>query len=136
MNSTDVQELRDHLKRFPGGLTEDRARVRLEQLIWSQLGETPRDIATFIREFPNSSHLAAAKGRLPQTAYRRQAFLALAWLLAALGPLVVFAGASGSLLLVVWSVLALYVAGMFVGSPPLSQQHASSLGAFELVPSV
>src|SRR5205085_546956 len=42
---TDVHELRDHLKRFPGGLTESRAQARLEELMWSQLGDTARDIA-------------------------------------------------------------------------------------------
>jgi hypothetical protein len=121
--STDAQELRDHLKRFPGGLTEERARARLEQLIWSQLGETPRDIAAFISEFPNSSHLAAAKDRLPQSAYGRQAFIALTWLLGALGLLTIAssglrADRPGSSVPVVFcSLLALIVAGMFAGWP-------------------
>jgi hypothetical protein len=50
--STDVREFRDHLKRFRDGITEHRARARLEQLAWSQLGETRRDIEAFISEFP------------------------------------------------------------------------------------
>jgi hypothetical protein len=122
LKSTDVQEFRDHLKRFPGGLTEGRARAQLEQLIWSQLGESPRDIAAFISEFPNSSHLAAAKDRLPQTAYRSQALGALVWLLGALGSLamctsMINAKAASPWLLVVWSVLALIVAGMLARWP-------------------
>src|SRR5262249_9582372 len=36
--SESVQEFRDHLARFPGGVTERFARARLEDLMWAGLG--------------------------------------------------------------------------------------------------
>src|SRR5262249_14061985 len=39
--SESAQEFRDHLARFPGGVTERFARARLENLVWVGLGASP-----------------------------------------------------------------------------------------------
>jgi hypothetical protein len=58
-------DLRDHLARFPSGVTKRMARERLEALVWAGLGEAP-DLAAlkdFLAEFPDGEHAEEAKGR-------------------------------------------------------------------------
>ncbi len=62
----EPQALRDHLARFPGGVTALYAQTRLEALIWAGLGASP-NIATlqdFLDEFPKGAHADAARTKL------------------------------------------------------------------------
>jgi hypothetical protein len=63
--STSTQEFRDHLARFPGGVTERFARARLEDLVWTGLGAAPRldQLSDFLAEFPQGAHAGAAADR-------------------------------------------------------------------------
>jgi nucleoid-associated protein YgaU len=56
----DVQDLRDHLARFPGGTTERYAVAKLDQLVWAALGTAPN--MTQLRRTSNSSQ----EGRTPR----------------------------------------------------------------------
>jgi hypothetical protein len=62
----DVGELRDHLARFPGGVTARYALAKLEELVWGGLGATPsiEALQAFVEEFPNGAHAQAARDRL------------------------------------------------------------------------
>jgi WD40 repeat protein len=66
------QEFRDHLARFPGGVTERFARTRLEELVWAELGSAPGldQLSDFLAEFPQGGHAKAAADR--RTALERQ----------------------------------------------------------------
>lgn len=57
------EELRNHLARFPGGVTERYARTALEDLVWTGLGSKPTlpELEAFIDEFPTGLHTAVAK---------------------------------------------------------------------------
>ncbi len=64
-SSDNPQELRDHLARFPAGVTARMARARLEALAWSAIG-VEADLATlkdFLAEFPDGSHSREARAR-------------------------------------------------------------------------
>ena len=71
----DAQLLRDHLARFPGGVTVLYARTRLEELVWRASGlDASSDMAAleaFLEEFPNGTHAEAVGSRL--TELRREA---------------------------------------------------------------
>src|SRR5262249_54031109 len=60
--SESAQEYRDHLARFPGGVTERFARARLEDLMWAALGTAPTldQIHDFLLEFPQGKHAKEA----------------------------------------------------------------------------
>jgi hypothetical protein len=62
----DVQDLRDHLARFPGGTTERYAVTKLDQLVWVSLGSTPdiMRLRAYLDEFPKGSNAAAAQTRI------------------------------------------------------------------------
>ncbi len=62
----DVQDLRDHLARFPGGTTERYALSKLEQLVWAGLGPQPGIPALddFLQEFPKGLNADTARARL------------------------------------------------------------------------
>jgi len=64
--SENAQDVRDHLGRFPGGVTERFARARLEELTWVALGATPTldQLTDFLSEFPAGTHAKAAFARL------------------------------------------------------------------------
>src|SRR5262249_21533602 len=66
------QEFRDHLARFPGGVTERFARARLEDLVWAELGTAPGldQLSDFLAEFPQGTHAKAAADR--RTALQRE----------------------------------------------------------------
>jgi formylglycine-generating enzyme required for sulfatase activity len=61
----DVQDLRDHLARFPGGTTERYALTRLEGLIWAGLGPAPTlpQLRAYLDEFPKGANAGAAQAR-------------------------------------------------------------------------
>jgi hypothetical protein len=63
--SESAQEFRDHLARFPGGVTERFARTRLEDLMWVGLGASPGldQLGDFLAEFPQGTHAKAAADR-------------------------------------------------------------------------
>jgi hypothetical protein len=62
----DVQNLRDHLARFPGGTTERYALAKLDQLVWAGLGTAPNfaQLQAYLDEFPKGSNAAQAQARM------------------------------------------------------------------------
>ena len=62
----DARLLRDHLARFPAGVTALYARTRIEELAWAGLGPSPyaTELGAFLEEFPNGTHAEAARSRL------------------------------------------------------------------------
>lgn len=77
-----IDDYRDHLARFPAGVTLRMARTRLEALVWQSLGPAPDTAAlqAFLTEFPTGAHAEAARTRLelPEgTAETRHAAVAL-----------------------------------------------------------
>jgi hypothetical protein len=62
----DVQDLRDHLARFPGGTTERYALAKLEQIVWVALGSTPdiTQLRAYIDELPKGSNSGQAQARI------------------------------------------------------------------------
>jgi hypothetical protein len=64
--SESAQEFRDHLARFPHGVTERMARTRLESLMWAGLSVRPdlSGLRSFLDQFPDARHAADAKARL------------------------------------------------------------------------
>src|SRR5262249_8534704 len=81
--SKNSQEFRDHLARFPKGVTEQMARTKLEALVWAGLPSPPaspmrvlmrapwprpdaRALRNFIEEFPKGVHAAEATSKLAE----------------------------------------------------------------------
>jgi TIR domain len=62
------QEFRDHLARFPQGVTERMARKRLEALVWAGLSHPVGADALkgFLAEFPNGTHASEATADLAE----------------------------------------------------------------------
>ena len=62
----DIQDLRDHLARFPAGTTERYALARLDGLVWAALGPSPGvdRLRDYLDEFPTGAHTAAAQARI------------------------------------------------------------------------
>jgi WD domain, G-beta repeat/TIR domain len=67
----DVHELRDHLARFPGGVTARYAKTRLEELVWRTLAPSAQltsvdtsELSAYLEEFPGSAHAAEGKGEI------------------------------------------------------------------------
>ena len=58
-----IQDLRDHLARFPGGTTERYALAKLDGLVWAALGSEPafEQVRAYLDEFPKGEHSAAAR---------------------------------------------------------------------------
>jgi hypothetical protein len=71
--SESSQDFRNHLARFPEGVTEHMARTKLEAVEWAGLGQKVDLPALhgFLDEFPNGAHTAEAKAKL--TELERQA---------------------------------------------------------------
>jgi TIR domain-containing protein len=66
--SESSQEFRDHLARFPQGVTERMARTRLEALVWAGLPR-PADVDAlrgFLAEFPKGAHAREATAKLAE----------------------------------------------------------------------
>jgi TIR domain len=71
--SENSQEFRDHLARFPAGITERMARTKLEDLAWDALVQ-PLDIPSlnaFLDEFPSGAHAEEAKAKLAELEGRK-----------------------------------------------------------------
>jgi hypothetical protein len=64
--ASDATELRNHLARFPSGVTERYARAALEELVWQQVGGNPDlgTLASFIAEFPAGRYASSATSRM------------------------------------------------------------------------
>jgi molecular chaperone DnaK len=62
----DIQELRDHLARYPGGTTERYALAQLDALLWRRLGDKPKieDVRAYLDEFPAGPNAGAARARI------------------------------------------------------------------------
>ena len=62
----DIQDLRDHLARFPSGTTERWARNKLDGLVWAGLGSTPaiEHLRAYLDEFPKGANAGAAQARI------------------------------------------------------------------------
>jgi formylglycine-generating enzyme required for sulfatase activity len=62
----DIQDLRDHLARFPGGTTERYARAKLDALVWAGLGDTPNieHLRAYLDEFPKGAKAGAVQARI------------------------------------------------------------------------
>jgi formylglycine-generating enzyme required for sulfatase activity len=62
----DIQDLRDHLARFPGGTTERYALAKLDALVWAGLGPTPKieQLRAYLDEFPKGASTGAAQARI------------------------------------------------------------------------
>jgi sRNA-binding protein len=66
--SEKVEDFRDHLARFPLGVSEPWARGRLETAVWAGLAQ-PVDIDAlkgFLAEFPNGAHASEANAKLAE----------------------------------------------------------------------
>jgi TIR domain len=66
--SENSQDFRDHLARFPKGVTERMAWTKLEALVWTGLA-LPVDVPAlqgFLEEFPNGVHAGEAKSKLEE----------------------------------------------------------------------
>lgn len=64
--SENDQDFRDHLVRFPKGVTEPMARTRLESLAWSGLAPTVDSpgLLGFLKAFPGGAHAREARSKL------------------------------------------------------------------------
>jgi hypothetical protein len=66
--SEKVEDFRDHLARFPQGVSERWARTRLEGLVWTGLPQ-PLDMSAlkgFLAEFPNGPHASETNAKLSE----------------------------------------------------------------------
>jgi dipeptidyl aminopeptidase/acylaminoacyl peptidase len=73
--SESSQELRDHLARFPQGVSERMARTRLEALVWAGLAQ-PADMDAlkgFLAEFPKGARASEANAKLVELKAAREA---------------------------------------------------------------
>jgi hypothetical protein len=62
----DVQDLRDHLARFPQGTTERYALSKLDAMVWAGIGPAPTadQLWAYISEFPNGANVDTAQARI------------------------------------------------------------------------
>jgi hypothetical protein len=61
-----ILELRDHLARFPGGVTENYAMTAVDELVWASLGDKPAipELKAYLEQFPNGEKAAEARARI------------------------------------------------------------------------
>jgi hypothetical protein len=66
--SEKVEDFRDHLARFPQGVSERWARSSLEALVWARLPQRPDTDAlrSFLAEFPTGAHASEANAKLAE----------------------------------------------------------------------
>jgi hypothetical protein len=64
----DIDDLRDHLARFPGGTTARYALAKLDELVWVGLGSSPimQKLRAYLEEFPKGTYAAAAQKRIAE----------------------------------------------------------------------
>jgi TIR domain len=64
----NIQDFRDHLARFPGGVTERYVRERLETAAWAGLASNAglNDLKAFLVEFPDGAHAPEASRRVAE----------------------------------------------------------------------
>src|SRR5262249_9766694 len=63
-----IQDFRDHLARFPGGVTERYVRERLEARAWAGVAEDAglEELKAFLVGFPDGPHAAEAQQRVAE----------------------------------------------------------------------
>jgi formylglycine-generating enzyme required for sulfatase activity len=63
---SNIQDLRDHLARFPGGTTERYGLAKIDGLVWTGLGSMPglQELQAYLDEFPKGAHAEAAQTRI------------------------------------------------------------------------
>lgn len=66
-NSADAEDFRFFLKEFPDGANKEKAKIRLEELVWQSVrGADKTKIQAYLNEFPNGANAAAARIRIRQ----------------------------------------------------------------------
>lgn len=65
-SSSEPEDLRDHIARFPGGSTEAEAQARLEHAVWEKLAARPSldALQGFLNEFPASRFAESAREQI------------------------------------------------------------------------
>jgi hypothetical protein len=68
-----IQDLRDHLARFPQGNTYRYALDQLDQLVWAEFGGKFRlkDLRAYVDEFPAGSNVKSAKAQITEMEQQR-----------------------------------------------------------------
>ncbi len=58
-----IEDVRDHLARFPGGTTERYALAKLDEMVWRAFGSTPsvEQLRAYLDEFPKGENAAEAR---------------------------------------------------------------------------
>src|SRR5262249_7539204 len=71
-----IQDFRDHLARFPGGVTERYVRERLEAAAWAGLASNAGldELSAYLVEFPDGAHAPEAQRQIAEL--ERQALAA------------------------------------------------------------
>jgi hypothetical protein len=66
--SENSRDFRDHLARFPKGVTERMALTKLEAFVWADLAQSVdvHSLQGFLDEFPNGAHAPKAKSKLSE----------------------------------------------------------------------
>jgi hypothetical protein len=61
-----LQDVLDHLARYPGGRTERYARAKLDDLVWARLGAAPtiEQLRGYLDEFPTGENAEAARKQI------------------------------------------------------------------------
>lgn len=64
----DIQDVRDHLARFPGGITEEQALEELDDRAWLSLHPHPtvEGLRAYLGEFPNGALADEARARIAE----------------------------------------------------------------------
>jgi hypothetical protein len=64
----DIQDVRDHLARFPGGVTEEQALDELDDRVWLSLHPHPtiEGLRAYLGEFPNGAFAEDARARIAE----------------------------------------------------------------------
>ncbi len=72
-----IEDVRDHLARFPGGTTERYALAKLDEMVWRAFGSTPsvEQLRAYLDEFPKGEN--AAEARILIVSVTRQTLLSV-----------------------------------------------------------
>src|SRR5262249_51195609 len=62
----DIDDLRDHLARYPDGKTARYALAKLDELVWVGLGSNPgvQNLRAYLEQFPKGIHAPAAQKQI------------------------------------------------------------------------
>lgn len=67
-NSSDAEDFRFFLKEFPSGINADKAKIRLEELVWQSIKNSTdkTKVQAYLNDFPNGANASAARIKLRQ----------------------------------------------------------------------